>query len=194
MKRLFLIVLIQVSTNCQSNLDTAIIDKYECPTVPAQLSTFNQAISLTGPTKVNKRTIRRSNRIGRLIVKFTNQYRASRGLPPLAWDQLLARVGRPHTVAMARGTKPFSHDGFERRFNWYRNLQPGVISFGENLLYFLNPNISTNAQIARFAVDTWIRSPAHERNLLGNFNRSGVSAFRNINNVWYITQLLALVR
>lgn len=199
MKKLLIIFLLFFYNNCNaiSNKDLfiiALIDKYGCPTTPIQLSVFNQAVKLTGTTPVNTTTIKKSNDIGKLILKYTNQYRARKGVGPLTWDQFLAEVARPHTVAMARGTAPFNHSGFENRFNKYRSKRPNAISFGENLLYVLNPNLLTNDQLARYAVNSWIKSPGHEANLRGQYNRMGAAVFKNVNNVWYMTQLFSLLR
>jgi len=196
MKKRFIILIFGtfiVNVTAQ-NLDTAIKNKYSCPNQPAQFSVLNTAIQLTGPTTVNQATIDRSNRIGRLILQYTNEFRAQNGRPALSWDQFLAQVARPHTVAMARGNAPFSHAGFDTRLNWYRSKRPGTVSFGENLAYFFNSSIQTDQQIARYVVNLWISSPEHRANLLGNFNRMGAAEFRNIHNVWYLTQLFSLVR
>lgn len=170
----------------------AIKSKYLCPTNPLQLSILNQAIQLTGSTLVNTTTIQLSNQIGKQVANFTNQHRAANGLAPLRWDQTLANVGRHHTIAMADGIVPFDHRGFNSRFQRYISKTTGtVLDFAENIFY--GSNIPTS-NVARFAVDAWISSPGHNANLLGNFNRIGVSAFKNSQNVWYLTQLFALVQ
>ena len=179
----------QSSVAGDSILTQALENKYQCATVPAPLSVLFASVQLTGTTIVNDQTIALSNQIGKQITSFTNQYRASKGVPPLVWDPKLALIGRGHTLQMARGVAPFDHTGFNTRFNRYLRIYPNTRSFGENLFYGFG---FTASQIARVAVNGWISSPGHERNLRGNFNRTGVAAFRNVNNVWYITQLFAL--
>eukprot|EP00812_Abedinium_dasypus_P015537 NODE_9170_length_351_cov_243.486486.p2 GENE.NODE_9170_length_351_cov_243.486486~~NODE_9170_length_351_cov_243.486486.p2 ORF type:complete len:62 (+),score=14.95 NODE_9170_length_351_cov_243.486486:3-188(+) len=58
---------------------------------------------------------------------------------------------------------------------------------GENLA--LNSGV---ASVAQTAVDGWIKSPGHEKNLRGRYNLCGIGTARSANGTFYLTQLFAL--
>lgn len=121
--------------------------------------------------------------IARQALDGTNRYRASKGLPPLRWNDGIARIAREHAEQMASGAAPFSHDGVDQRFRAY---PVAYQSAAENLA--LNNGI---ADVAGAAVKGWINSPGHERNLSGRFNLCGIGAARASNGTFYLTQLFA---
>ncbi|CAK9039587.1 Uncharacterized membrane protein YlbC [Durusdinium trenchii] len=121
--------------------------------------------------------------IARQALDGTNRYRASKGLPPLRWNDGIARIARDHAEQMASGAAPFSHDGVDQRFRAYPVAHQ---SAAENLA--LNNGI---ADVAGAAVNGWINSPGHERNLSGRFNLCGIGAARASNGTFYLTQLFA---
>merc|ERR1711879_976744 len=53
--------------------------------------------------------------LGRRALDLTNQYRASKGLPPCRWHDGIARIAAEHAGQMASGAATFSHDGFNDR-------------------------------------------------------------------------------
>jgi len=122
--------------------------------------------------------------IARQALDGTNQYRASKGLVPLQWHDGIARIARQHAEQMASGAMPFSHDGVEDRFRAYPMVHRAA---AENLA--LNHGV---ADVAKVAVDGWIKSPGHERNLRGTFNLCGLGVARASNGTFYLTQLFAL--
>ncbi|CAE7624683.1 ylbC [Symbiodinium microadriaticum] len=122
--------------------------------------------------------------IARQALDGTNQYRASKGLVPLQWHDGIARIARQHAEQMASGAMPFSHDGVEERFRAYPMAHRAA---AENLA--LNNGV---AEVAKVAVDGWIKSPGHERNLRGTFNLCGLGVARASNGTFYLTQLFAL--
>jgi len=84
---------------------------------------------------------------------------------------------------MASGTMPFSHDGFDERVRMFPVAHRGA---AENLA--LSKGV---AEVAEVAVDGWIKSPGHEKNLRGAFNQCGIGAARASDGTFYITQLFA---
>lgn len=122
--------------------------------------------------------------ISRQALDGTNRYRASKGRPPLRWNAGIAAIAAEHAASMASGAAPFSHDGFEARVSRFPVAQRGA---GENLA--LNSGVST---VAQTAVDGWIKSPGHEKNLVGNFNVCGIGTAQSSNGTFYLTQLFAL--
>ena len=109
--------------------------------------------------------------IAREALDDTNQYRASRGLAPLRWHGDVARIAAEHAGQMASGTAPFSHDGFNQRVNRYPMPHRGA---AENLAL-----TSGDSRVAKVAVDGWIKSPGHEKNLRGPFNTCGIGVARS---------------
>merc|ERR1719159_889762 len=121
--------------------------------------------------------------ISRQALDGTNRYRASKGLPPCRWHAGIARIAAEHAASMASGAAPFSHDGFNARVSRF----PAQRGAGENLA--LSSGV---ADVAGTAVDGWIKSPGHEKNLRGNWNVCGIGTARSANGTFYTTQLFAL--
>jgi len=122
--------------------------------------------------------------IARQALDGTNRYRASKGLMPLRWHDGIARIAREHAEQMARGQMPFSHDGVDQRFRAYPVAHRAA---AENLA--LNSGV---ADVSGTAVNGWIKSPGHEKNLSGAFNLCGIGVARASNGTFYLTQLFAL--
>lgn len=121
--------------------------------------------------------------IAREALDGTNKYRASKGLPPLRWNDGIARIAREHAESMASGAAPFSHDGFDARV---RAFPLAHRASAENLAY--SHGISA---VAQCAVDGWIKSPGHEKNLRGQYNVCGIGVGRSPQGAFYTTQLFA---
>lgn len=120
------------------------------------------------------------------IHEQVNQYRASKKLPPLKFDDRIAEQSRIHSQNMAKGQVPFSHDGFEQRVKaigrtiFYRAAAENVAyNFG-----FSNPG--------KQAVEGWIKSPGHRKNMEGNFNLTGIGIAKNAKGEYYFTQVFIL--
>jgi len=121
--------------------------------------------------------------IARQALDGTNRYRASKGLAPCRWHDGIAKIAAEHAAQMASGAAPFNHDGFDARV---RAFPVAHRSAGENLA--LNSGV---ANVAEAAVDGWIKSPGHEKNLRGSFNLCGIGVARSSNGTFYLTQLFA---
>ena len=116
---------------------------------------------------------------------LTNEFRASQRLPPLTWNDGLGLIGKGHSEDMGSGKVPFGHQGFNNRFRSFPF--PFTRGGAENVA--MNAGL---ADVAKVAVDGWINSPGHRKNMLGNFNYSGIGVVRNTQGAWYLTQLFAL--
>ncbi len=120
------------------------------------------------------------------IHKLVNQYRRSQNLPPLKLDSRISQEARIHSENMAAGKVPFSHNGFEERakavgkYISYRK-------FAENVAF--NQGYSDPP---KSAVEGWINSPGHEKNMVGDFNLTGIGVAKNSKGEYYFTQLFAL--
>jgi len=123
-------------------------------------------------------------RIGIEALEFTNQFRKNNNLPSLTWHQALCEIGAVHSKNMAEHTVPFGHEGFNERV---RRYPFEAISAAENVA--MNKGFSSSL-VARMAVDGWINSPGHRKNLLINDCKwCGIGVHENADGAWYLTQL-----
>jgi uncharacterized protein YkwD len=120
-------------------------------------------------------------KIGKESLTLTNEFRKKQGLKPLVWSQALCTIGQGHSKDMGDGKVPFGHAGFDKRVKAYPFQSS---SAAENVA--MN---SGSSNIAQVAVDGWINSPGHRKNLLSNTTYCGIGVYRNDHNQFYLTQL-----
>lgn len=118
------------------------------------------------------------------IHERVNEYRRDQNDRPLGLDPILSRIARDHSQAMAAGTRAFGHDGFDARAAEARTAL-AIRQFAENVA----TNNFSAGSVAREAVDGWIGSPGHLRNLRGAFELTGVGVARSADGYYFITQL-----
>ena len=92
-------------------------------------------------------------------------------------------IGVPHNINMAEGKYPVGHEGFQDRM---KQVPFFVRSFSENVAY--NYNMGDPVEVA---VNGWINSPGHRKNMLSNSNLCGISIYCHYGR-YYFTQLFAL--
>eukprot|EP01116_Phalansterium_solitarium_P011921 TRINITY_DN27793_c0_g1_i1.p1 TRINITY_DN27793_c0_g1~~TRINITY_DN27793_c0_g1_i1.p1 ORF type:complete len:428 (+),score=63.04 TRINITY_DN27793_c0_g1_i1:212-1495(+) len=123
-------------------------------------------------------------RVGKDALRFTNEFRARHHLPPLEWHPTLFEIGAKHSKDMGDFRVPFSHDGFDSRVRQYPMWHSAA---AENLA--LNAGSSDPARVA---VDGWIASPGHCKNLLhAGMQWCGIGVYRNAHGTTYLTQLFS---
>ncbi|WP_293134480.1 CAP domain-containing protein [Microcoleus sp. bin38.metabat.b11b12b14.051] len=115
-----------------------------------------------------------------------NQYRASKKLPPLSVDPRISQIARIHSENMASGKVKFSHDGFDGRA---KAVTVPYQSFAENVAY----NMGFSDPV-RNAVEGWIKSDGHRKNIEGQFNLTGIAIAKNAKGEYYFTQLFVKTR
>lgn len=115
--------------------------------------------------------------ISAACVKFTNEFRAAHDKPPVEFDPALIRVGQSHSDGMAAGRVAVGHAGFSGRAKQIQGRS------AENVAM-----MPAGSGVARMAVDGWIASPGHRRNLLGPYRFMGVSVAAGGEHM-YLTQL-----
>jgi uncharacterized protein YkwD len=122
------------------------------------------------------------------ILRLANAERKKHRRRALAWDNKLAQVARRHSLRMA-GHGVFAHRDPERGDLRERLAAAGVSrpKLGENLHFsngFNDP--------AHVAVEGWMNSDGHRRNLLDpGFSLTGIGVARARNGTWYATQIFA---
>lgn len=119
----------------------------------------------------------------REVFRQVNQYRQSQNLPPLEANDRIAQEARSHSQAMAEGRVPFSHDGFEGRVEAIGSALT-YRSAAENVAY----NQGFGDPVSQ-AVRGWIESPGHQKNMVGDFDLTGVGIAKNTQGEYYFTQI-----
>ncbi len=117
------------------------------------------------------------------ILYYTNKFRASKGLKPLAMNEVLAGEAQAHSRNMARKKTPFGHKGFDKRTQRARQALGWGSAFAENVAY--------GHLDAEAVVDLWINSPGHRKNLLGKYQYIGIGIAGAKDGSLYFTQLFS---
>jgi uncharacterized protein YkwD len=115
---------------------------------------------------------------------YTNAFRIKRGLSKLTWNNGLATRAEEHSKNMALGKVKCGHAGFKKRIAHVPNI---ALTAAENVFM-----CNMQGDIAKICVDSWIESPGHLKNVLGNFNNCGIGVYKNAKGFWYFTQIFAL--
>jgi len=139
--------------------------------------------SRTAPTQRLKPLGRTLGAFKTRSTKLVNEYRQSRGLSTLRLDERISQQSRFHSEAMAQGSATFSHDGFDQRIDVINNSIP-YRGAAENLAY--NQGYDDPVKVA---VEGWIDSPGHHKNMIGDFELTGVGVARNDQGEYYMNQI-----
>ena len=117
------------------------------------------------------------------IHRQINQYRQSKNLPPLRLNPSISQQSKIHSQNMAQGKVSLSHDGFEQRVQ----IIGRTIAYkraAENVAY--NQGHSDPAKVA---VQGWLKSSGHRRNIEGQFDLTGIGVVKNTIGEYYFTQI-----
>lgn len=127
------------------------------------------------------------SQIEQAIYHRVNLYRMSLDLPPLVIDPVICAQARAHSEEMAK-TRKMSHDGFRERVESVAQQIP-YRSAAENLA------VNAGHQVPdEVAVQGWIESPGHHRNMIGRFDLTGISVVQNDKGEYYFTQIFVRKR
>ena len=123
--------------------------------------------------------------IGKKCLQLTNNFRAKNNLPPLIWDDDIWRIAMTHSKNMGEKKIPFSHEGFNERINLFP-------------FYFTQAceNVFTgfgyrDYAVASAAVNGWISSPGHKKNLLSDTTHCAIATYITRRGEYYLTQMFA---
>lgn len=161
-----------------------IVANTQAPTLAAKVS--RQVTSSTEsrqmPTYVAQTSTTNSiDAVEKAVYSQVNQYRASKGLPPLTVSVRMSEQARIHSQNMASGKVAFGHQGFQQRVT---AVAIPYSSAAENVAY--NQGYSEEATAA---VQGWIKSTGHRQNMEGNFNLTGIGVATNAKGQYYFTQM-----
>ncbi|BAU11217.1 hypothetical protein LEP3755_17100 [Leptolyngbya sp. NIES-3755] len=118
----------------------------------------------------------------RAVFNRINQYRASKGLRPMVWNDEIAHQAREHSRNMAKKVVPFGHQGFEKRA---KALSAAIQASGtgENVGWVVSKH-----DPAGKVIDAWIQSQKHRENIEGNFSMTGIGIGISAMGEYYFTQ------
>jgi uncharacterized protein YkwD len=120
------------------------------------------------------------------IINAVNEYRKTRGLPPLHLLAIAASQAAGHSSNMAAKKCAFGHAGFNQRAIAIANELHGTSSTGENIAF----GKMTSKQV----IEAWLKSPDHKANIEGAFNYTGVGVAKDSRGVVYYTQIFVAKR
>lgn len=127
--------------------------------------------------------------IEREVLARVNRFRKSEGLSALATDTRVAEIARDHSRAMAAGRTGFGHGGFKGRTRAVASKLP-YKRVAENI----SRHLRDPREIPAVAVERWIDSRGHRRNIEGPFAVTGVGAALGPDGSVYLTQLFVAPR
>jgi uncharacterized protein YkwD len=116
------------------------------------------------------------------ILKYVNEDRHIHGLQALQMNALESSLALKHSQDMASGKVRFGHDGFNSRAKVIQKSL-GSLEIGEN--------VASGQMTAREVVDGWLASPAHKKNIEGNFTHTGIGHARDKKGDIYFTQIFS---
>jgi uncharacterized protein YkwD len=116
------------------------------------------------------------------ILDRVNAYRKSQNLPPLTLDPVISAQAKAHSEEMARAGK-IGHEGFNDRV---QSVAKEIVyrSAAENVGYSVG-----YAQPDAIAVEDWINSPGHQKNMVGRYDLTGIGMAKNAQGETYFTQI-----
>lgn len=150
---------------------------------PEKSETPDREESLNDHGELVEDAPRTLNEFEETVFAQINDYRISKGLNTLAVDERLVEQARIHSKNMGQGTVAFGHQGFQER------IKAAAIPYksaAENVAY------NNYSDPASAAVEGWIASEGHRRNIEGNFNLTGIGVVQNEQGFYYLTQLFLL--
>ncbi|KTC77112.1 CAP domain-containing protein [Legionella brunensis] len=141
-------------------------------------------LGLVQPTiaaKANNSSVAIGSPMQKAVLKYINEYRAQRGLAPLKMNSAMSKEAEIHSREMATHKIGFGHKDFNKRikrlFTEIQQCRGGA----ENVAY--------NYKDAQDVVKNWLTSPGHRRNIMGNYNLTGIGLARDSRGKIYFTQI-----
>ncbi len=116
------------------------------------------------------------------ILKYVNEHRKSMSLKPLRMNGLITAAAEKHTRNMATKKVEFGHDGFNERMEQLSKQLKPAYSFAEN--------VSEGPETAKEAVEQWLNSEEHKKNIEGkDYNLTGIGIQKSADGKLYFTEI-----
>lgn len=141
---------------------------FQPPTVPSTSSSLKPELAIPA--------------LEQAVFERVNQYRATKGLPPLQLDSRLSTQAREHSEAMAQYQVAFGHIDFQSRARRINRVIPSR-RVSETVAY-----IFSHQETAKRAVDGWIKSAKHRPILEGEYSLTGIGVAMGQRQAFYFTQ------
>lgn len=139
--------------------------------------------SAQAQTVINKSE--HNNSIEHAILIEVNAYRQKYHLAPLTMNTSISAQARNHSIEMANHHVPFGHQHFSNRVANLRKDMKDTGAIAENVAY--------NYRDAHDVVKNWMQSPGHKKNILGNYNLTGIGVIRDSAGKIHFTQMFVKV-
>jgi uncharacterized protein YkwD len=117
------------------------------------------------------------------ILKYVNEYRRKRRLPPMTMNAAISAEAQKHSENMAKRRTAFGHNGFKGRM---KRIVPQIHGNGS-----VAENVAYGSTSAKQVVENWLHSPMHRENIEGRFNLTGIGIAADKNGRLYFTQIFA---
>lgn len=180
----FFLGLLFIFTSCRSepanvqnkNVNTAAAS----PEIPAETSSPKAEKSVETEEKPSEANY---PQIVQEIHRGVNEFRQSQGLQPLTLNAAISEQAREHSVEMSQTPDTISHKNFDERVKELRQQMPYQAS-AENVavnVNYENPGVQ--------AVEGWKNSPSHRKNMLGDYNQTGIGIARGKDGGYFFTQI-----
>lgn len=116
-------------------------------------------------------------------LELVNEYRISKGLRPLIYNDIIEDVAAKHSKGMAQRTRPFGHYGFSSRCRHIRNRVSPHKLCGEV--------VAAGQKDAKAVFKAWINSPEHREELENpRFTHTGLGVVRDVRGMIFWTQMM----
>ncbi len=115
------------------------------------------------------------------ILNLINKHRAAIGRKPLKMNEVIEKAATSHSTNMATKKISFGHDGFDERMKGITQQLGGANGWAENVLM--------GVETAEKAVDMWLHSPGHKKNIEGDYNLTGIGIVKGSDGNLYFTQI-----
>jgi uncharacterized protein YkwD len=136
-------------------------------------------------TNINAQTTAKNTEVDASITHSIlidiNAYRKNYQLPPLQEDSRISSVAKSHALNMAKHRVSFGHTYFLKRVATIKSQIKSADTAAENVAY--------NYKDAHDVVNNWILSSGHRKNIVGNYNLTGIGIARDAKGSLYFTQI-----
>jgi uncharacterized protein YkwD len=145
---------------------------------------FSVILTLSLSTNILHAQVINESLMATEILAYINQYRAQHGLSKLVMNNSVSSEAYKHSDEMAKRKVAFGHNGFYKRIdNLHKAIKNSSIG-AENVAY--------NYKNAEVVARGWINSSGHRKNILGNYNLTGIGIARDAKGRLYFTQMFLL--
>jgi len=114
------------------------------------------------------------------LLKLINDYRQTQYLPTLTIDGVIQQAATQHAKKMAEGEVDFGHAGFQQRAGDLLQAVKGKA---------VAENVALGQAEVKTIFDSWIKSKDHQKNIVGDFNRTGIGIAKDKEGKYFYCQI-----